>query len=189
MQRYDSFVPAITLLALSALSSPAIAQDGAGSATALIELLAASRIECRFPATEVAGDTPDDDAIRLVFSDIDVRHGTARGGDETVGASVRSIPTNIGLHFYQFSSAGAVTLTTVYADGDASGYPTVLSRHHTGAIDERRSQRTGTCMLAPEPSADAAPSADSNSTTESDTEPETMDTADSIDGPDLPDGD
>jgi hypothetical protein len=132
-----------TILALGAACvGPVALAQSAEDALALIELLSAERLQCEFgPGTmaawedgSVAPMTVAWTGEAVVYDHISINDGTAARGDAGIDGPVRIVPTNRGMHFYEFGTEGDLSIATVTAVRDAQGrYLAVLSRHTTAA--------------------------------------------------------
>lgn len=172
MQTSDSR-PLRATVALTAgwlLAISATADDAPPSGLELLALLAAGGLECAFDEP-AAGN-----AFEIRYDEIALRSGTAAGGDALLDGDVRVIPTNLGLHFYEFDSRGNLSIATVAGFMDDSGsYLAVLSRHHGRDGTLQPEQYAGRCSISdtdatrglapaedetPQSNADATPAAD-----------------------------
>jgi hypothetical protein len=142
------------LLLIAVLSATsAYAQQNPEMALTLIELLASKHLSCRFgvePMLDAADSSESADAeptdFPLEITQISVREGLAQIGDTAIDGDVRLIPTNRGLHIYEFNKAGDLSIATVMAKADETGrYPAVLSRHLSVDGDPMPTQFTGYC--------------------------------------------
>lgn len=148
------------VLAMAAGVGPVAGQSIGAGGVALVELLAAEALTCTFTSasggeTAVAGGAPAPSPpamLTIEFRDINVGRAAAAGGDIAIDGDVRIMPTNLGLHFYQFSTAGALSLVTITAVRDESGrYTAALSRHHTDQQVLHATQLVGTCTVITPP--------------------------------------
>lgn len=168
-----------TILALGAACvGPVALAQSADDALALIELLSAERLQCEFgPGTMAAWEDGSAAPITVswtgeavVYDHISINDGTAARGDAGIDGPVRIVPTNRGMHFYEFGTDGDLSITTVTTARDGQDrYLAVLSRHAAGVSGMLTpAQYYGSCAstlssTSNESLADAAPAAESES--------------------------
>ena len=124
----------------------------------LLELLSAGSLSCTFDTDAGTSDSgPSDSAnaagagmVLVQFSNINVSEGSALHGDPRIAGELRLIPSNFGLHFYQFDSRGELSITTVAAEkNDQQKFKAILSRHVDEGMGLTGAQINGNCSTAP----------------------------------------